>query len=610
MLTPPLSAAQGTASPPSTDITVDVPASSSARLRAPRTTEAKRDAGHATETQPHVPGGKALVTCALALSAASLLLVLTFGYGRDQGIYAMVARTTLEGGMPYRDAFDFKPPGIFLIFMLSRALFGPAQWGVRVLEVAGLIAMGACMVKLAERWWGDRRIGIVAAALTMLVHAQLDFWHTAQPESFGGMLTIVALLLTTPPPAFAEAPRALAGEGSSRAPLPAFRLLGAGLLFGFAGLLKPPLAGGGAVLAAALGWPALQDLAAQRRARTPLGARQIIASLAAALRPAALIALGGAAPIAACLAWFAARGALADLHRVLFVFTPYYTALGWKDKSALGLSWYGVMEWLTNYSGPMTLGLACLVALHPERRERSGVALAGGIVAMHLAGVVMQAKFFPYHYGATWPLTGMLAALGLWKAWAAVARRGRALAAVFLVALLGVGFARSATKDVAEGALKRTARRVALMAGGMRDQAGLDALASVADVNAEANRAASAFLNERVTPERAVFVWGFEPVIYDLSGRASASRYLYNVPQRASWGREEAREALLRDLAARPPAAIVVERHDVFPMVTGDVIDSRDTLERFPAMADLLDERYRLAATFEDLDVYLEDDAP
>src|SRR5262245_57860299 len=99
-----------------------------------------------------------------------------YGYGRDQGIYAMVARTILDGGMPYRDAFDFKPPGIFLIFTLSRALFGSAQWGVRVLEIAGLIATAFAMTRLTERWWGDRRIGLVAAALSILVHAQLDFW--------------------------------------------------------------------------------------------------------------------------------------------------------------------------------------------------------------------------------------------------------------------------------------------------------------------------------------------------------------------------------------------------------------------------------------------------
>ena len=534
-----------------------------------------------------VPGGRALARIAVAAMGISLVLVLTFGHGRDQGIYAMVARITLDGGMPYRDAFDFKPPGIFVIFALSRALFGSAQWGIRVVEVAGLAAMVLAMTRLAERWWGDRRIGLVAGALALVVHAQLDFWHTAQPESFGGMLTIFALLAVTP---------AAQGGGA----LGAGRLVLAGALFGAAGLLKPPLAGGGAVLAVALAWPALRDLPAARR-EGRLGA-----ALGAALRPAALIAAGGALPIAACAAWFAARGALADLREVLFVFTPHYTALGWKDQSVLGLGWYGFVQWLTSYSGPMALGLGCLLALHPAPRERWSAALLGGVIAVHLAGVVMQAKFFPYHYGATWPLTGMLAGLGLWKAWDRAARRGRGAAAVLAGALVLTGAARSATKDVAEGALVRAGRRASFLAGGARDLEAYDALASVADVNAAANRGAAAYLREHVAPGRPVFVWGFEPAIYDMADRPPATRYLYNVPQRASWGREEARAALMRDLERRPPAAIVVERHDVFPMVTGEVLDSRDALPGFPALEGLIEGRYRLAITVEDLDVYLE----
>ncbi|HTN87681.1 MAG TPA: glycosyltransferase family 39 protein, partial [Sorangium sp.] len=145
-----------------------------------------------------VAGARAIVAIALGAIAFLLLQILTYGYGRDQGIYAIVARAVLDGGMPYRDAFDFKPPGIFLIYALARALFGPAQWGIRALEVLGLAGMCLAMVSLAGRAFGDRRVGVVAAALAVLVHAQLDFWHTAQPESFGGMLTVLALLTATP----------------------------------------------------------------------------------------------------------------------------------------------------------------------------------------------------------------------------------------------------------------------------------------------------------------------------------------------------------------------------------------------------------------------------
>ncbi|MCC6552151.1 MAG: hypothetical protein IT372_03895 [Polyangiaceae bacterium] len=568
----------------------------------------------ATPGSTDVPGGSVLAKIGLVSAGFFLIQILTYGYGRDQGIYAMVARILLDGGMPYRDAFDFKPPGIFVIFALARVLFGSAQWGIRVVEVAGLVATAVAMTRLAERWWGDRRIGAVAAGLAVLVHAQLDFWHTSQPESFGGMLTVFGLLAATPPGTAHE--RRL-GEPALPSPR---RMVLAGALFGMAGLLKPPLAGGGAALALVLAWPSLRLLfargAARREAtRSPedqpgRAAPSRAGALLAALRPAALIALGGALPVAACVAWFAARGALRDMLEVLFVFTPPYTALGWRGVTVLGLSWYGTAEWLLHYSGPVALGLGCLLALHPETGERRGVAVILLIIAVQLAGVVMQAKFFPYHYGASWPVASMLAALGLWKAWAWAVRRGPLSAGLLVVGFSLAALARSATKDVPDSYIERCLARLAILAKGGRDVAELDRLASVADVNAGANRAVAAFLRERVPPGAPVFVWGFEPVIYDLADRPPATRYLYNVPQRVAWAKDDARADLMRDLTAHPPLAIVVERYDVFPSVTGEAIDSRDTLDRFPALSELIADRYDAAVRIQDFDVYLALPAP
>ena len=136
--------------------------------------------------------------------------------------------------MPYRDAWDIKPPGIFLIYAAARALFGGAQIGIRILEVAGLALMCWGMVRLAARLWHEPRIGFVAAVLALIAHARLDFWSTAQPETFGGMLTIAGLLCAVP--------------HGDRAASP-YRLFLCGALFSAAGLLKPPLVGGAAVVA-------------------------------------------------------------------------------------------------------------------------------------------------------------------------------------------------------------------------------------------------------------------------------------------------------------------------------------------------------------------------
>ena len=512
--------------------------------------------------------------------------IVLFGYGRDQGIYAMVGRAIVAGKMPYRDAWDFKPPGIFLIYALSRAIFGGAQSGIRVVEAAGLVAMTAAMMRLTERWWGDRRVGLLAGAISILVHAQLEFWHTAQPESFGGMLTIFALLALGP----------IDDTEPDRAALRRWAVCGA--IFGFTGLLKPPLAGGGAVVAVAFG---LRALGAHAASRSPLRTR-----LRAALRPAAVIAAGGVAPLALCLLWFLARGAHRELWEVLFVFTPHYTRLSWVGETLGGMTYWGFTEWLCTYCSVPTVGFLLFLAHPPRPRERFGAAIIAGIIAVHLAGVIMQGKFFPYHYGATWPLTALLAALGFIRVWDRLAARGPLGVAAFLAGFTAVLFFRSATKDLDRSFLQRCADRMAIYTASPRDQAAIDRLASVADVNAAANREVAAFLRARVPTDRKVFVWGFEPVIYDLADRNPATRYLYDVPQRVAWAREKERATLMRDLDGGRPAAIVVERRDVFPMVTGDAIDSADTLKSFEALRDRLAERYALAATIEDFDVYLE----
>lgn len=552
--------------------------------------------------------------CIVAI-AFFLLQILTFGYGRDQGIYAVVARAVVEGGMPYRNAWDFKPPGIFIVFTASRALFGDGQHGIRVLEVLGLIAMIAAMVRLAELLWGRRLIGLAAGALAVMVHAQLDFWHTAQPESFGGMATIFGLLLALS----GERERRLRAAGGNRRKV-ALLWIASGALFGIAGLLKPPLAGGGVAAALALGWSAYRS--------SEQSDRKLLQFVRVTLPPAAFIAIGGVLPFAACLAWFAAKGALGDLYQVLFVFTPFYTAIGWEGSSVIGMTYYSFTEWLTSYTSLVTAGIFLLVILRPRpaapdapaapsdsrlafpEGSTLGITLLAGVIAFHVAGVAMQGKFFPYHYGATWPPTAMLAALGLHRAWERYGRTSPLRVGLFFVLLIVASFARSATKDVPGSFLRRSLIRIAVFTESPRDLTAVDRLASVADVNAVANRGAADFIRAKVPPGRPVFVWGFEPVIYDLADRPFSSRYIYNVAQRVAWAKKPAREVLMRDLAARPPAAIVVEHRDVFPMVTGDAIDSADTLHDFTELRDLIRGRYELATSIEDLDIYLERAAP
>ncbi len=546
----------------------------------------------AIETEPDdVPStlDLAVKIASAIVIAASVALVLTFGHGRDQSIYALVAREMLEGRMPYRDAFDFKPPGIFVVYAIARGLFGASVHGIRVLEAISMVGSAWLMTRLAVRHLGGSRVGYVAAALASQVHAQLDFWHTGQPETFGATLTLGGLLLASHAADAARTPR--------RRWLFA---LGAGLVFGLAGLMKPPLAGVGAVLGLVLAAQRLREAHADGAARRGFG------PAASAL---GAVALGGVLPVALTLAWFQAKGALGDLHEVLFVFTPYYTKISWENQSVLSMGYYGVAEWLTTYSSALLSGLVALAIARPSRRELAPVLVVLASIFVHIAGIVMQAKFFPYHWGATFPLTALLAALGLDKTLAFAWRRGRILGAALAIGLFGfVASAKVPVPSMGEAFTFRARQRLAVVTADLspaaREQA-WDDLSSVAGVSAGKNRAVGRWIQANTAPTDPVFVWGFECAIYDFAERPLASRYIYNVPQRAVWSAEPMQRALMVELERTPPAVIVVEHGDVFPFVTGSNDDSASALYHFPALWELLEAKYRLDANVGGFDLYV-----
>jgi hypothetical protein len=534
-----------------------------------------------------------MLTAAL-LGASGLFIlwlfaqVLMFKYGRDQGIYATVAATMLRGGMPYRDAWDFKPPGIYVIYAFARAVLGPGQWAIRVVEVLGLAGVVGGFVVLSRRFFDGPAPGILGGALAVLVHAELEFWHTAQPESFAGMLTVFALVLATFEPA-KDDPRHRA------------KLLGswalAGALYGGAFLLKPPL-GGGALVSASFA-----ALRIWRKRSTESLDRHAIAALA---MPFLIMAAGSVAVIALFVAWFLVRGALPDLYQTLFVFTPEYTRLSWEDATWPGMLYLALEEWFFFFSSGNAAGILAALFLAPlAPREREGVLHVLFVIAVQLVGVTMQGKFFPYHYGASLVLGSLVAGLGAWKLWQRALARGWLGVFVFAALLSPVLFARSATRDTEADFIDRAFIRQRALLSGQNMEELNGKLYSVADVSYAADQTVASFLRERVAPEELVYIWGFEPMIYDMSGRNAASRYIYDVPQRVAWYRDKARAELMADLARRPPRAVIVEHRDVFPAVTGDAIDSADTLRTFPALSSLVADHYELATTIEDFDIYL-----
>ncbi len=512
-----------------------------------------------------------------AVVGFSSLSILLYSFGRDQGIYAVVADTILKGGMPYRDAWDFKPPGIFLTYALAQGVFGKSMLSIRLLEVIGLLATVFGLQRLGQVFFDKPKAGLVAGAIAALVQAQLEFWHTAQPETFGGYLTVAALVVVT------------LEVGPRRRWLVPF---GTGCLFGLCALYKPPLGGGILVCGAylltrdqthAAKWPKL-------------------------LKTGALVGAGFALPLLLVLSWIAARGAWPAFWWTFHDFVPGYTRLNWNDASAPGMLYHAISEAFVKFWALSAFGVVAAISMAPlHSREREGIYLVLGIIAIQITGIVMQGKFFPYHYGATLVLVAFLAGLGIYKLFrrSLVAGPGSMLAlAAFVAVAIDM---REAVRDLPQGFWERSQVRLAflLRQGTLRSRADLDReLSFVADYNLDADRQVALDIRSRTSSTDPVFIWGFEPSTYFLAERPLASRWTYDVPQRTPWQRDFSRRELLRDLSINRPKVIVVERRDVFPSVTGSPLDSHDELPGFPELKSLIDTQYRKVREIEDFEIF------
>ena len=203
----------------------------------------------------------------LSLLVAAVVALPSLGYpfGRDQGLYFYVGREWLRGALPYRDLFEQKTPGIYVIHAACIALFGERLWGIRLAEIAAVAAIGFLAGSL------DRARPVRAATVlgsSILYFGFLNFWDTAQCELWCALFVIAALFVVE------------RGPGTSRTASVA------GLLFGLALVMKPPIA----VFAPVLGWRVRRRAWARGQWAVALGA--------------------SVAPWLVTFAYFAARGGM------------------------------------------------------------------------------------------------------------------------------------------------------------------------------------------------------------------------------------------------------------------------------------------------------------
>lgn len=526
---------------------------------------------------PAQAAGRLLAVACVTAVVFSAVMLLTYPFGRDQGIFAVIGEGLVQGKAPYLDLWDVKTPGIYFLFAAADACFGHHMIGPRILEALGLLVTSLAMIDLGRRLFDDVRIGYLAAAIGAIMHQQLEFWHTCQPETFGGMCFLWATWLATYKK---ERPGAL-------------REVLLGVLWGAVILLKPHL---GLVMPWIVGFA--------------LG-RPTVATWRTHARKWSVVACGTTAVLAITGFWLALVGAIEQAVWTWWQFAPGYSSVGFNASYAAYQAGYydSLVTLLMQMSGLAGIGVLLFLTLAPRRT--AGYAKFWwlmGALGLMAAVVLMQHKGFKYHYSAAFPLLAMAAAAGWGELWKLAEARAWRYCPAFFCALGAAYFSRFPVSDLQGTPHERIARRLeqAVSSDAARRRVGgglsLDSVRQNFDL--DNLRDVAMWVRANTSTTDSVLLWGCDALLYWLSERRPATRYIHNIAQRSPWKMAEAREQFLQEVVESAPALVVVQHGDVITPVTGQREDSAGTLPQFPELARYLKASFRRAIVIGKFDVY------
>lgn len=466
--------------------------------------------------------------------------------GADQGLYAYVGQRILAGEIPYRDAWDQKPPAIHYTYAAMFAAW-PDEAVVAGVDALVAAVTAALLVPLSRSLAAPSGAGQLAALLLLLLGnpalGRLGGVRVrAQCEVFIALAVTVSLVV-----ALGRAGRLATTARPKPHRHPWIRAGLVGLAVGIATLYK--------YNAAVYLLPAWLALVLASGPPSRPGRRG---------RHAALLGLGVAAgwaiPLAATAMFFAAHGALDEAYEATIAYNLAYSGETYAGASAflrylvtfpVGHARVDSLWWLG--------GLGSVYLLARAARHPGWLVVPAWVAAACLSIAINSSRGLPQYFLQAAPAVAFAAAMllsGLWHAWSRPLR-------LVLVALVAIGVWR--VSDLPKLAAT-TLADLRFLAGRVDLETHLRRFGSEEDkYSALAIYKLGRYLRAHTAPEDPVLVFGFSPGALVQSGRRSASRFFWSRP--VIVGFNEGRPgygvaALVDDLDRERPPLVVLQRSD------------------------------------------------
>jgi hypothetical protein len=488
----------------------------------------------------------------VAATLAFLILVPTLVYApdHDQGVFLYLARALQRGFTPYRDAWDNKPPLIYLVYSLFTwpSDFLYVKYLVRLGDIiaqsiGALCAATAVQACLRNCSLLSRRAGGIAAGIwSAVLYASQGEFQLGQAESFASVALIAAAALSM----------------HRDVPLRGLPWLAASGLFGMAFGFKPTMA----LPILCLVYPAMRGM---RRMDITCGVLVFIT-------------------VASCpLIWLLLMGGLAEY---IEIFTTYLT-----DYASLGRAGllHGLQQWSRVYFIPLLLGGAALPLMLTSTPEVPGARRVMAAALGTFVVFVAQGKGLWYHLTPLLPLLAVMIGVGTGGLCEGARNRRSIHLLLMLILSMGVPGAYLVVYR-GSGHLRAMTTLMCQMDWGLAP--------SCLDPRERSERRATNEIQAILRYGDKILVWGRPVTIYSRLGAMAPTRFFDSIPMVSTasplkW-RREFEDAIRR----APPRAVVVSKHDSAPGVTGRVGASDSLLATLPSLAGLLQRSYRM--TYED----------
>ena len=466
---------------------------------------------------------------------------LSWPFGWDQGIFAWGGDVVARGGLPYRDAWDTKGPLVFVWHALIHLVFGRTMWGMRLVDlaVAGIAAFAVLRIAAGLT---TRTVGIWSAAGFALAWASLGYWNTAQPDGIASaVVAVVAWRVVVP-----------GGAWSSRAALVT------GCLIGACALIKPFY---GAFL--------ILPVAAAFGSGTPGTSRRgaLFSTVAGSVVPFLLVA-----------GWFGAHGAIGSLIDGYLV----YPLTVYRGGAGAGL---GRLLEFGRYH-PMVAGAVPAVAgglLGLWRRDRYRAVLVAAWLVIAFGCVVIQGRYFRYHWLPLFPPMAVAAGIGFHSA-AGLPRRSVRFAAGTLLMLLFLAGSLRPTRAIWTWG--------AMVIGRVSQRDYWAGFRFDAPYVAGEDIQAAEWIRAHSSEGDRIAIWGWNAGIAYLSGRSVAGRFGFSAPLLLKPNHPVTRSfraEFIGTLRDERPLYLVISDYG------GPGVRSADRVGLYPELADFIAAHYQPA---------------